>query len=238
MGKTETLLFGTKRRLKGVDFRVECDGIPVERKFHVKYLGVLLDANLNSSVHVGTLMKVCAGRLSFLYRQSSLLDKKCRQTLCSALIQPYLDYCCSSWYGGLSVALKERLSVIQRKMIRFINSMDNRAHVDGKDLRNLSWLSFPDRVRFFRMTHLFRIRHKLAPGYLLNNFKAISDAHSHNTRGSNFNYVLSRELSLAPTGFSFLAIKQWNALPNDIKSITELRVFKRRLKEFFISQYD
>ena len=66
VGKTETLLFGTKRRLKGVDFRVECDGIPVERKFHVKYLGVLLDANLNSSVHVGTLMKVCAGRLSFL----------------------------------------------------------------------------------------------------------------------------------------------------------------------------
>ena len=119
-----------------------------------------------------------------------------------------------------------------------MTSRTTQLHVDGKDSRNLSWLSFPDRVRFFRMTHLFCIRHKLAPGYLLNNFKAISDAHSHNTRGSNFNYVLSRELSLAPTGFSFLAIKQWNALPNDIKSLTELRVFKRRLKEFFISQYD
>ena len=89
-----------------------------------------MDANLNGSVHAGNLMKVCAGRLAFLYRQSSLLDKKCRQTLCSALIQPYMDYCCSSWYSALSVALKERLNVIQRKMVRFVFSLDNRAHVD------------------------------------------------------------------------------------------------------------
>ena len=173
-----------------------------------------------------------------MYRQSSLLDKECRQTLCSALLQPHIDYCCSSWYGGLTVALKERLNVIQRKMVRFIHGLDNRAHVDTKNLRDLSWLSIADRVRFFRMSHIFRIRHRLAPSYLLHNFKAISDAHTHNTRGSNFNYVLSRELSLSPTSFSFLAIKQWNELPNDIKSISEFRVFKRKLKEFFISQYD
>ena len=123
-------------------------------------------------------------------------------------------------------------------MLRFIYGLDNRAHVDSKNLRDLSWLSIPDRVKFFRMSHLFRIRHKLAPGYLLHNFKSISDAHTHNTRGSSFNYVLSCELSLSPTSFSFLAIKQWNELPNDIKSISEFRVFKRKLKDFFISQYD
>ena len=121
VGKTEALLFGSKRRLKGVEnFGISCDGTPVERKFTVKYLGALLDANLNSSAHVGNLMKVCAGRMAFLYRNSAFLDKKCRQTLCSALIQPYMDYCCSSWYGGLTVNLKERLNVIQRKMVRFI----------------------------------------------------------------------------------------------------------------------
>ena len=96
VGKTESLLFGSKRRLKGCDFRVFCDGTPVERKFTVKYLGVLLDENVNGSAHACNLMKVCAGRLAFLYRQSSLFDKKCRQTLCSALIQPYMDYCTSS----------------------------------------------------------------------------------------------------------------------------------------------
>ena len=78
----------------------------------VKYLGVHLYDNVNVSVHVGNILKACAGRLAFLYRQSPLLDKKCRQTFCSALIQPYIDYCCSSWYRGLSAALRERLNVL------------------------------------------------------------------------------------------------------------------------------
>ena len=238
VGKTESLLFGSKRRLKGVDFRVFCDETPVERKFTVKYLGVLLDDSVSGSAHAGDVLKACAGRLAFLYRQSSLLDTKCRQTLCATLIQPYIDYCCSSWYCSLTVALKERLNVMQRKMVRFIHGLDNRAHVDDSNLKVLSWLNISDRVKFFQMTHLFRIRNKLAPKYLLPNFTAVSAAHSHNTRGSDFNFTVSRELSLSRNGFSFTAIKHWNKLPNEIKCIDELRVFKRKLKQFFISQYD
>ena len=239
VGKTECLLFGSKRRLKGIDnFPVHCDGTPVERKFSVKYLGVMLDANMNGSVHVGNLMKVCAGRLAFLYRYSSLLDKKCRQTLCASLIQPHIDYCCSSWFGGLSVTLKERLSVIQRKMVRFVCGMDYRGHVDNKNLRDLTWLNIPDRVRLFRMSHLFRIRHKLAPKYLLSNFTSVSDAHNHNTRGSSHNFYMPKQLSLSPTSFSFTSIKQWNELPSSLKSIDNFRVFKRKLKQFLFDQYD
>ena len=220
------------------NFQVFWDGTPVVRMFSVKYLGVLLDANLDGSAHACSLMKTCAGKLAFLYRHSNFLDKRSRQTLCTSLIQPGIDYCCSSWHGGLTVALKERLNVIQRKMIRFIYGMDFRGHVDSKHLRELSWLSISDRVKFFRMSHLFRIRHNLAPTYLLPNFRAISTVHSHNTRGSSFNFQLSRELSLSPSSFAFTAIKQWNGLPNNFKDIHEFRVFKRKLKQFLIEQYD
>ena len=119
------------------------------------YLVVLLDENLNGNVHAGNLMKACAGRLSFLYRNSSFLDRKSRQTLCASLIQPHIDYCCSSWYFGLSAVLKERLSVIQRKMVRFIYGLDYRAHVDRSNLLDLSWLTIPDCVTFFKMSHIF-----------------------------------------------------------------------------------
>ena len=58
--------FGSKKRLKGVgNFLVLCDGIPVGRRFCVKYLGVQLDTNINGSVHAGNLMKACAGRFFF-----------------------------------------------------------------------------------------------------------------------------------------------------------------------------
>ena len=126
------------------------------------------------------------------------------------------------------------MNIIQRKMARFVCNMDYRGHVDDKNFRDLFWLNVPDRVKFFRMAHLFRIRHKLAPAYLLPNFKLVSAAHTYNTRSSSHIFHLSRDFS---DGFAFTAIKQWNELPDDIKSITEFRVFKRRLKEFLISQY-
>ena len=82
VGKTECLLFGSGGRLKGVgEFRVTCDGSPVQRVYNVKYLGVMLDERLNGSTHVGNLLKTCSARLAFLYRNSSLLDYRCRKTL-------------------------------------------------------------------------------------------------------------------------------------------------------------
>ena len=86
--------------------------------------------------------------------------------------------------------------------------------------------------------HRFRIQNKLAPKYLLPNFTSVSAAHSHNTRGSEYNFVLSRDLSRSQSSFSFVSIKHWNSLPTSIKSIGEFRVFKRKLKEFLISQYN
>ena len=181
--------------------------------------------------------KTCSDRLSFLYRNSAFLDQRCRITLCTALIQPHLDYCCSSWYSSLSIALKKKLDVVQRKMVRFIYSMDLRQHVGLKDLRKLSWLSIPDRVTYFKLLHIFRIRNGLAPRYLMVNFRSISDAHSYNTRGSEFNHCISKDLARSQTSFSYTAIKSWNSLSSSLKSVTNLGLFKKKLKDAFLLRY-
>ena len=84
-------------------FNVSCDGVPVQRVFSVKYLGVLLDDTLNGSAHVTALIKTAVAKLAFLYCHSSLLDFHTHIALCNALIQPHIDYCASSWYSGLSI---------------------------------------------------------------------------------------------------------------------------------------
>ena len=109
LGKTESILFGSRGKLKrSSDFNVQCDGAPVKRVHSVKYLGILLDVHLNGYEHVIGVLKKCSSRLAFLWRNSRLLDFHCRKVLCTALIQPHVDYCASSWYSGISVSLKSR----------------------------------------------------------------------------------------------------------------------------------
>ena len=203
----------------------------------VKYLGLHLDDNMKGKTHANDVIKKCAGRISFLFRYSSLLNFDCRKIMCSALIVPYLDYCSSSWYSGLTKKLQNKLDVLQRRMIRYIFSLDPRDHVGTEKLRELSWLSIADRVQYFKLCHVFKIRNGLAPKHLSEGFLSVSESHSHFTRGSSFNNVISGPLSSSHASFAATAIKHWNALPNHIKEIRSLPKFREKAKAHLMSFY-
>jgi hypothetical protein len=98
--KTECILFGTKRKFsKVLSFDVMCDGAEVKRMTCIKYLGVLLDENLNGYHHAMSQIDKISSRVEFIYRQTPFLKGNSRQILCSALVQPLFDYSSSSWYG-------------------------------------------------------------------------------------------------------------------------------------------
>ena len=175
---------------------------------------------------------------ALFYRNGSLLDEKCKKILCAALVQPYIDYCCSSWYSGVSSHFKQRLDTLQRKMVRFVYALGFREHVGNSHLRELSWLSIPDRVSFFKLLQLFKIRHDLAPSYLKANLVDVSLTHAHNTRGSTSNFHVSHAVSVSHDTFSYSAVTLWNALSPHLKLIEKLPVFKKRLKESLFSRYE
>ena len=192
---------------------------------------------MSGFLHALDLVKKCAGRISFLYRHKDVLNFKCRKLLCAALIMPYMNYCCSSWYSGLSSKLRSRLDVLQRRMVRFIFSLEPRTHVGTEKLRELCWFTVVDRVRLFKLQHVFKIRIGLAPDYLGSKFEPISISHSHRTRGSAFNFRISRDLAKCQTSFAFTSIKDWNCLPACIKECRSLSTFRSRLKAHFWSCY-
>ena len=164
-------------------------------------------------------------------------DFNCRRILCNSLIQPYLDYCSSSWYSSLTKELRNRLDVIQRRMVRFVYSWDRMSHVGLGDLGRLSWLSIPDRVKFFKLTMLFKTRIGTAPGYLSSNLVPLTASHGHNTRRSPFNYLVSKEMANSLKSFTFTAVSHWNELPNSLQGLPSLATFKSRLKRHLFSSY-
>ena len=106
------------------------------------------------------------------------------------------------------------------------------------DLLLLSWLSIRDRISYFKLIHLFKIKHGLGPNYLRSNIVSVSDTHSYNTRGSSSNFRVPKSLSNAPSAFAYSCVRLWNALPERIKLIDSLIPFKRELKKFLLSSYE
>ena len=159
LGKTECILFGTKRRLaKNNIFEVRLGDVLVNRVTSVKYLGVNLDQCLDFTVHVEEIIQKASGKLHFLYRNRLYLNLAIRRILCQSLIFSGLEYCASSWYSGITCGLRDSLNVIQRKCIRFTLNLGPRDHVGNEEYCSLSWLTFPKRVKYFHLVHAYKVQ--------------------------------------------------------------------------------
>ena len=229
LGKTESILFGSKRKLRKVEsFDVKCGNETIKHVNNVKYLGVQIDNDLSGNSIVKDIVKKVNLRLRFLYRYKDLLNNGSRKTLCSALIQCLFDYTCSSWYPGINKELKDKLQVAQNKMIRFILKLDNRAHIGNQELEKAGFLKVSDRVKQLKLGHVFKIKNKTSPYYLATNFQNLSDDENRIvTRAKANNFYKPR---ICTDTFAYTAIDDWNALPNDIKGIKSEDKFKDSLK--------
>ena len=211
----------------------------MKRLSTIRYLGVYLDENLSGDAQAADVLRKSSSRLSFLFRNSGLLDFKSRSTLCLSLIQPFLDYCCSSWYSGVNSKLKGRLDALQRKMARFVLGLEYRSTISPRHLFSLGWMSVSSRVQYFKLILAFKIRNGQAPSYLCDSFQSFSSVHSYNTRGSQSNYLVSKEdtaSSLMMNSFTYTTKREWNGLPGILKKVTNLSNFKTKLRQYLMDR--
>ena len=230
LGKTESILFGSKRKLRKVEsFDVKCGNETIKHVNSVKYLGVQIDNDLSGNSIVKDIVTKVNLRLRFLYRYKDLLNYGSRKTLCSALIQCLFDYLCSSWYPGINKELKDKLRVAQNRMIRFILKLDNRAHIGNEELEKSGFLKVNDRVKQLKLGHVFKIKKKTCPYYLATNFQNLNDDENRIvTRGKANNFYKPR---ICTETFAYTAIDDWNSLPNNVKEIKSEDRFKDSLKK-------
>ena len=102
LGKTESILFGSKPRLMSQsNLKIECKGSVIEPKDNVKYLGAILEQTLMGENMVNSILQKANARLKFLYRKQNFLNLHTKKLLVMSLIQCHFDYTCS-WHMGLS----------------------------------------------------------------------------------------------------------------------------------------
>ena len=217
LGKTECVIYGSRRKLKKVsDFKVECAGHTIIAQKSVKYLGIEIDQHVSGEDVANYVLRKANARLKFLYRQSAYLDHNCRKLLCSALIQCLFDYASCSWFAGLNQKFKNKLQITQNKMVRFITNRGPRTHVGQQERSQIGYLNVADRVKCLRSCHAHKIFYNSCAPYLQEHFDKVSEVHRYNTRSSNYNFRVPKTKGSASSTFFNCAIHDWNSLPDEI----------------------
>jgi hypothetical protein len=236
LGKTESIVFGSKHKLKSKSvLDINCNGTSIQPTKSVKYLGVTLDQHLSFAVMADAVLKKANSRLKFLYRKKEFLSEFTKKLLIMSLVQCHFDYACSVWYNGLSQSFKNKLQTTQNKMIRFVLNLDARASIRKEHFNHLSWLPVEKRVHHLMLCHVFKVRNNLAPSYMDEFFVSQDSVHSYNTRFSNKGgYGLPKVKGSGSKSFCFLASKLWNSLPLFLTTIKHLNNFKVSIKDFLM----
>merc|ERR1712240_205602 len=90
-----------------------------------------------------------------------------------------------------------------------------------------------DRIKQLKLEHVFKIKNKICPIYLKENFlKLDENTHRRKTRSKAYNFQVAR---VNTNTFVYSAIKDWNSLSNPIKDIKGEQSFKVNVKKFLRS---
>ena len=230
LGKTESILFGQKRKIKNKSLRVVCNDTKISSSSRVKYLGAELDQSLDGEEMARKVVNKVYARIKFLYRKSQFLDTNTRKLLAAALVQCHYDYACSFWYSGLTKRTKSKLQISQNKLIRFTLNLQPRKHLSSEHFKSLGWLPIEQRVEQLKLNHVYRVLGGTAPSYLSG--RLTLNNHSHNTRSSQSSLVIPHHGTYGKSAFCITGAKLWNSLPASIKNSPSLVNFKKKVKAF------
>ena len=234
-GKTETILLTSKRKKHLIkNFVLNYLGNEIQPSEEIKYLGLKIDSLLTGKVIVDNIVTKCNARIKYMARYKDVLDFQCRKKLTSALIQCYFDYASTAWYFSLTQNLKRKLQVSQNKIVRFILNLHPRESIRQYELDKVGILSVADRARQLMLSHMYKVYNKTSPSYLRNEFTLLNS--NYNTRHSHNCFVNAHSHGIASLNFSTIGAKEWNSLPDYIKTSTSKELFKKNVKKFLRTQ--
>lgn len=185
-----------------------------------KYLGVILDHNLNFESHVKMIRQKTICRMQTLRKIRWTLTTKDALTLYKSSILPHLDQG-DLFYSCANTKTLQSLQSMQNKALRIIytkKTWDNTqaAHTKSKLLY----------LEHRRRGSLLKYAHKLS--YNPDNLK---NAPSRLLRSSGKTYLktTAAKTSKFERSFTHQGVKLWNQLSDDLKAIRNYKLFKTRI---------
>ena len=237
--KTEFLLCGSRFQLakcKTLHFKVGDTQVP--RSDQIKYLGVLLDANLTFKNHILQKCKIASINLRNIKSLRKHLTIDSCKTLVQGLVISHLDYSNALFADLPSTTLKPAQLVQNHaaKVILGLRKFDSATEA----LKQLHWLPIRQRCIFKLLLLVYKSLHNQAPSYLSD--LLVKRQSTRTTRSSSEDDTkliepFTARSTFASNSFSVAGPRHWNSLPASVRQSPSVDVFRRRLKTHLFDQY-
>ena len=222
--KTKFIIFNYRKTIEVNSLKIGNNQIT--RANSVKFLGIYIDEKLSFKTHIDNISEKTGKTVGLLYRLNKFLPDYILKTLYHCLVSPHISYGIEAWYAAPKTAT-DRISVIQKKVIRAINRLPYNTHTN-------------DYFKSMRIPKLEDIYHLQLGKYMFTNqnkFNLVSDVHSHNTRSRNNLALPLYNLSHTQKFYKYRGIKLWNTLPDNIIKSTTVQQLGAQLKSYLIDKY-
>ena len=231
IGKSETMLVSSGRRIISDYLDITINGENLKSVQCANYLGMKLDCHLSWNDYVDKLCSSVACKLNRIRRFKSIVSTDVMRKIYLTTIQPCIDYGISVW-GQTSECNLMKIQRLQNYAARLVtNNFDYYNCRSSELIKGLNWMTVRQRCAYFTIVLMFKCIHGLAPFYLVNNIVMNFDVNGLNTRSHPMNVYLPNVTSqLAKRSFNYTGASLWNGLPAVLKDITDINIFKRKLR--------
>lgn len=218
--KTGAILFRTKlNRTEKPDY-ISINGNQLTLKNNTKFLGVHIDEHLDWSFHIDCLENKLNSICFCIRTVSRYLNETSCRTLYFANFEGIARYGIIFWASNSKA---QNIFVIQKRTIRTMYKMPPlqscRGIFKAKRILTIHALYIYETILFtFKNRHLF---------------DSMDSRHNYNTRTNDICFPRHR-LTLLEKSPYYMGIKLFNKLNNDLKTMTQEKIFKSKLKKMLI----
>ena len=246
MGKNKLVLNSDKTHLlvmttstqhrKYGDFGISLDtgNEIIEPVTNEKLLGCHVANNFKFNNHIRdnekSMSNVLTSRMNALRKVAFTSSFKVRKMIAEGIIISNILYIITV-YGGCSEYLLSLLQVIQNTAARCVTRLGWRTRVSVL-LLQCGWLSVRQMVFYHTIVQLFKIKQDRKPVYL---YDKISTEFDYKTRLATSNGIKENQKVKSDErkkSFTPRATRQWNKLPVSLRSVVNLKQFKKELKAY------
>ena len=214
-------------------FGYSLNGKWLESRETEKDLGVIVDNQLKFREQCIEVRNKANRILGFINKNVSYKSKYVIKSLYNSYVRPHIEYCIQAWKPYLRHDIN-MLESVQRRATKLIPEIRHKQYSERLKILDM----FPIEYRLLRgdLIETYKLLHNIDKIDTVDFFRRRTDTR---TRGHSF--TLEKSLAhkdIRKFSFSYRVINDWNALPEHVVGSENLEVFKKRLDQHMIENYD